>query len=1722
MFRSVIYLIVFLFTISFFYSCSGGGCSGFELIPNGYRVESNNYPMLQKSAQLRITNNAFNFVEGNIDKIIALAGQEYVMEPDASGNPRIKFNMVPVYGRQSTGIGGIDYGICSQCDDSEYNICRDTQAQCTGTPDEDSCGINVIKEINGGTVAGCEIIMTIDKSRFQITGIDESSTEADILHATGNIMVDRTGGNALPAFVDSSFMGGHTNCDIDFSGNIPLSVDVDFVLNTKSETSIKILNLDLALENNITIEPNCNWAIDVLIGLVKGIVIEQIQTTIEEQVASITDTLLCARCVPDYENNAMDSYHCPVNSPAGSYCGNGCSTSTDCTEGSCIGGYCVVDSDCNAANPCATGYNCDIETGYCVLAPYCMTNTDVCWEQQLGFEGRIDTTSLLKTLIPSTNQSWLNFYVNAGGYAKAQNDGISFGVFGGTKGEWNKCVSPSNKTFDLQVPELDALGQNSFGTNNTPYQVGIGVSEYFVNQALTNMYESGVLCLDVDSDVSEFLTTSTFSLLIPSLNDLTEKENNSVMISIRPKKTPIIEIGDGTVDAEGNPLIDQALLNLAIDDLQIDIYAFVEERYVRALSVTTDLRVGINLDVDEQHRLIPVLSPLKMGDAENIRNIRITNNYILRESAETLLNTLPAVIELALGMLPLSFEPIALPSIMGFGMDILDIKREQQGTGEVADFFAIYGNLSIAEPVRRVSIRNINTANMVIPPLKSIGKEKPVVVMNIETDSSENIEYQYRLNNGFWSPFKKGNVVQLDRLSLMLYGKHKVDIRVREVKKPKTLSQIFTKTITVDKVSPQISLALNDGKVNITAKDNVTENKNLLFSYNIDGKGWTTYSNNNNIQLPQNKSFLLEAKVKDELGNESYTKKRYNLDKVIKTDSTVQATGCSYGNSSGGSFILFGLIMVTILFRKYFLYLFVLLAMFLAGCGDNPASGKCVVKSDCPEGNICENNKCVEKTDCNENPYAYECSECYIPERCDASNPCNQGCECIEITGKCEKIEGYCNNNDDCETGKECKNNQCTTTRCNNDNDCATKDCSANGDYSNPFCDTVTGACLCSVPCGGQCPDDKFCCHDVTVDACLTKPAACSDFTCDAGYEIIVLNEGSLNDVTCKLENVQCECKELPHLKLGTIGKNATTKIWNDKIVIAGYNSTYGDLVFGIYDENVNTIDGEHITWYFIDGVPEAEVTNGPTGPRGGISELGDDVGSYSSMAIDSLNRIHISYYDKTNDNLKYALLTPIDTESFGFTKTIINVDTEGITGLFTSITTGSDNKPAITYMTKEISQNNKYFTNMKIAIANTENPVDVSSWTIKTLDESEMEIPCNRSCGENQKCMFDEEAVSVCKTDFVTSTHSATGLPLNIPDNNPQGVISSITIPVGTGCTEFRLNANITHTYRGDISIKLIGPDSREYVIINSNNEDNGINLAITGKIISQLANKDVSGNWKLLVTDTANQDTGTLNSWSIKLNSLRDNSPYCGAECMPLTEDCSSCSLGTVCSEGVCNKEAKEYDINKYFKGVGLFAKSQRYSAPNALGITYYDSIKGELKYIIYNLLTQSPTESVILASSNSGRNVSLNIIGDVANVSYIDGASHLRYLTYQQGQTSVISSLIDDGIRTENSQFDVHQIGADSVIYPTGSGMELYYMDATTHDILKRNYVNAQWESVEIFKSHIEQQVYKGSFGFYLNILKHGNVKVATTFYYKLQVEGGTEEQKPDSSGKIKVIK
>ena len=102
-------------------------------------------------------------------------------------------------------------------------------------------------------------------------------------------------------------------------------------------------------------------------------------------------------------------------------------------------------------------------------------------------------------------------------------------------------------------------------------------------------------------------------------------------------------------------------------------------------------------------------------------------------------------------------------------------------------------------------------------------------------------------------------------------------------------------------------------------------------------------------------------------------------------------------------------------------------------------------------------------------------------------------------------------------------------------------------------------------------------------------------------------------------------------------------------------------------------------------------------------------------------------------------------------------------------------------------------------------------------------------------------------------------------------------------------LNLNLTHTYIGDISIKLISPSGTEVVLteFNGSGADNFININFkddastsidtastpysgdyhpTGSLnslISEIAN----GTWKIRICDNAGADTGTLDSWQLKI---------------------------------------------------------------------------------------------------------------------------------------------------------------------------------------------------------------------------------------------------------------
>ncbi len=114
----------------------------------------------------------------------------------------------------------------------------------------------------------------------------------------------------------------------------------------------------------------------------------------------------------------------------------------------------------------------------------------------------------------------------------------------------------------------------------------------------------------------------------------------------------------------------------------------------------------------------------------------------------------------------------------------------------------------------------------------------------------------------------------------------------------------------------------------------------------------------------------------------------------------------------------------------------------------------------------------------------------------------------------------------------------------------------------------------------------------------------------------------------------------------------------------------------------------------------------------------------------------------------------------------------------------------------------------------------------------------------------------------------------LAIPDNNPTGVASSLTV-AGTGTiTGVHVSVDITHTYIGDLEVSLIGPDNT-VVLLHNRTGGSADNIATTypdatapAGSLGAFTGKAIAGTWKLKVRDLAALDTGTLNQWTLTLD--------------------------------------------------------------------------------------------------------------------------------------------------------------------------------------------------------------------------------------------------------------
>ncbi len=1049
---------------------------------------------------------------------------------------------------------------------------------------------------------------------------------------------------------------------------------------------------------------------------------------------------------------------------------------------------------CKDGAACPNGSSCSEDV--------CRQTNGKCMPKPLGIEGAINLSELINGALAGAapDNAELYFSLAAGGYADADT-GLNIGMIGGTKApNKSECVNPVN--YPLSAPPRFNFGDynkhNPEGLG-VPYHIGIGVTETLLNQAGANLYNTGALCLSLDTSnpmIGSYLSMGTFGMLLSSINDLTHGEEVPAKLLIQPMEPIKFIIGEGKfeTDAEGKIKLIQPNLTILIPRMRINIYGLIEERVIRLFTIETDIEVAAGLQVaDDSTSITPVLgeNPIQL------KNMSVPFS-ILGESEEDIKKLIENLIGTAMGFIPMDSlsQPIGLPPLDLNGDDVADLTLKIQNiTGDGPknnpptefQMLSIYAELLSGTGGGQGGggVESETYAwliNVKKPTLETLRNPKitgeanyPEVVILMDSDLAatygKDVEYSYKIDNWLWSPFFSADRLVLKDSRLAWPGKHTVSVRSRV----KGLAGSTSKT---------------PAKVEV----------------NIE------YDN------PFKKA---PKEIKMSSGNALTAPETMN-----NAAPATEQGGCDASNLS---FAIFALAAALTLRRKLLAYgrvlpvLALLIPLVIYGCGSSGSTGKkksCISSADCEQygtGYTCENNECVLNTldgdfaeeEVIEEEETVEEVVCSKHEECRKAGEPDDKYYCSKIKKKCmenpcygDNADSMCAASDSCSVClKENGINSCNTPRCESDADCACLNCESG---QTKGCDAGTGLCICKKPCGGACPTGKECCEvtgNPKFDDCIECPAWCPGLTCKPGFEI---NKPADWDgdycknkwhkdacaydqpTNCDPEStaVDAPCKEKAFLPWGNIGRFMDFKVDGETVYFSAYNDgtsekPYGDLMFGSMPlasmGAYPTDDAENsgAVWEFVDGVPSADPSNGPSGPRSGISEPGEDVGQYTSLALDSDKRPMIAYYDKTNKRLKFARK---DAEG----KWAVHVvDESGFVGKYAKMVLLSDGRPVITYMVENDDKAANGKSGVRVAVAASTSPAAPEDWRFYMADSALAPRPiCYDKCAAEQACVsYDSEGCygpndGTCAEACPSGMACRTGICVKIPTVEQQKAI--------------------------------------------------------------------------------------------------------------------------------------------------------------------------------------------------------------------------------------------------------------------------------------------------------------------------------------------------------------
>jgi hypothetical protein len=283
-----------------------------------------------------------------------------------------------------------------------------------------------------------------------------------------------------------------------------------------------------------------------------------------------------------------------------------------------------------------------------------------------------------------------------------------------------------------------------------------------------------------------------------------------------------------------------------------------------------------------------------------------------------------------------------------------------------------------------------------------------------------------------------------------------------------------------------------------------------------------------------------------------------------------------------------------------------------------------------------------------------------------------------------------------------------------------------------------------------------------------------------------------------------------------------------------------------------------------------------------------DDAGMYTSIAVDSNNRIHISYQNYTETNLKYA-------SNASGTWILLTIDSAGDTGHFTSIAVDSLDNMHIAYY-NATDKDLKYAANK------------TGSWIIETVDSPD-------NVGSYPSIALDSNnKVHISYNDYTNgdlryaTNASGSWISFRIDSEGYVGLITSLVLDAGN-------KVHISHLDYNQYNLKYTTNSTGSWVSVTLDSSgDTGsypsIDLDSDGKVLisyRDLSNSNLkyatnaSGTW-LYITLDSEGDVGTHTSLEIDSNNRIYISYYDEAN--------SDLKLATFGCGTVCTAQDKDGD--------------------------------------------------------------------------------------------------------------------------------------------------------------------------------------------------------------------